>query len=413
VSTEISRLVRSGPIAEIADGGSLLRPAIVVVGMHRSGTSLLANVLHLLGAEMVDGAPLKSPRNPTGFWERPEIVALHDEILAHLKRPVGALSHVLPFPAGWWRDPELLPFKRRLEDLVKEQLAATTRTWGFKDPRTCRLLPMWSEIFDSLDIEPRFVWALRHPAESGTSMKLKNPDARPMTHAQAELMWLSYNYDVLRYAGRHRPIVVDYDSWFVDPVAVAGDLALRLDLRWEGSDEELRECLHRLIDPEHRHHWAGAGPAQPALPIAGEFHRFLKNALSSDPQAQISGIKAIDLLLQSMAPFADSIDEASKIRPEHERLKAEVVELNKNAEALHRQLAAAQEADRTRTEGLQAQVAVLNRKVAALSKEAAGLRASLAEPEKVQQRAETARAQDSGRASAARHKKGWWLSKFR
>src|SRR5690348_14578500 len=79
------------------------RKIVVVLGMHRSGTSLLSNILHVLGVDMSDASDHVSPKNPGGFWERPELVVIHDEILAAAGRPIASPSHVLPFPAAWWR----------------------------------------------------------------------------------------------------------------------------------------------------------------------------------------------------------------------------------------------------------------------------------------------------------------------
>src|SRR5690348_14468267 len=128
------------------------RPVVVVLGMHRSGTSLLSNVLHYLGVDMADATDAVSKSNPSGFWERPELVALHEEILDAIGRPVASPLNCVPFPAGWWRDKAVLPFRARLRDYVEQHRAAALGWWGFKDPRTCRLLPLWLETFGQMGI---------------------------------------------------------------------------------------------------------------------------------------------------------------------------------------------------------------------------------------------------------------------
>jgi hypothetical protein len=70
---------------------------VVVLGMHRSGTALLANMLHYLGADMADHTDVTSSKNPNGFWERPDIVALHDDVLGVIRRPVDSPLHACPF----------------------------------------------------------------------------------------------------------------------------------------------------------------------------------------------------------------------------------------------------------------------------------------------------------------------------
>src|SRR3989442_8539535 len=98
------------------------RPIVVVLGMHRSGTSLCSHVLSALGVDMADtlappGREGPAPENPKGHWERWEIVELHDRIFNLLNRslwPSGAdrqpdlsLSHDLPLPVAWWAEPRV------------------------------------------------------------------------------------------------------------------------------------------------------------------------------------------------------------------------------------------------------------------------------------------------------------------
>ena len=58
------------------------RQAILVAGMHRSGTSALTRVLSLLGADLPENlAPALPDNNETGFWESVDLMKLHDKML--------------------------------------------------------------------------------------------------------------------------------------------------------------------------------------------------------------------------------------------------------------------------------------------------------------------------------------------
>ncbi|HJP99138.1 MAG TPA: hypothetical protein VJ862_11295, partial [Rhodanobacteraceae bacterium] len=71
---------------------------ILVLGMHRSGTSAVTRCLNLLGAEV--GSKLLPPAedNRSGFWEHAEVVAVHEELLGDLDR-VWHDGRALP--EGW------------------------------------------------------------------------------------------------------------------------------------------------------------------------------------------------------------------------------------------------------------------------------------------------------------------------
>ena len=61
-----------------------LRPVVVcVLGMHRSGTSLLARLLNIAGIELGAASSLARPAedNPRGFWEHEELRKTNDALL--------------------------------------------------------------------------------------------------------------------------------------------------------------------------------------------------------------------------------------------------------------------------------------------------------------------------------------------
>ena len=50
---------------------------------------------------------------------------------------------------------------------MRSECKRTGKIWGFKDPLTAILLPMWQEIFDELHLEPFYIQAVRHPGSVG------------------------------------------------------------------------------------------------------------------------------------------------------------------------------------------------------------------------------------------------------
>lgn len=293
------------------------RQIVIVLGMHRSGTSLLANVLHLLGVSMVQTMPHASPANPTGFWERQDITVLQDEILAIIQQPIGKPSHALPFPAGWWRDLRLQEPKAKLRELVRSQLEEVPGPWGFKDPRTCRLLPLWAELFGELGITPRFVWALRHPSEAANSMTLKRPNVRPLSVEHSEMMWLMYNYDIVRYAMSYEPLIVTYDQWFDDAATTAEQIGQELGVSWRGTRQELEETLMVLVAREHRHHWHSVKPPEQER-LSYAFYDALLAFRANQQMAPLHALlPSIQWIFDSLGPF---VEMANQLNPLKEKL---------------------------------------------------------------------------------------------
>src|ERR1700686_2628559 len=75
--------------------------ALVVLGMHRSGTSALAGMLHHLGVALGERLMPASPDNPRGYWEHSEIVDADQRLMASLG---WAWDDIRPLPAGFERE---------------------------------------------------------------------------------------------------------------------------------------------------------------------------------------------------------------------------------------------------------------------------------------------------------------------
>lgn len=266
------------------------RPLIVLVGMHRSGASVVAKMLQLLGVDMADAS---------GDWERPEIAAFNDRLLAAIGRPLLGPLHALPFPPGWWGEPQVQAIKREAQAYLRDTLRDLYGLWGFKDLRVTRLLPFWQQIFDEMGLKPLYVWAVRDPAECAASAVASGlvRDARI-----AEAMWFIYNADAHKYVGDAAVAIVDYAAWGEDPARVVDMLLGGLPLSWRGSRTELLECL-RAITPETRGHTASSPIHSPLVQAFYEAIRDPDRAEKS-LRTRDSVAQAVDILRTLVAPFA-------------------------------------------------------------------------------------------------------------
>jgi hypothetical protein len=238
-----SQIVQSGGHAKRGK-----QQIIVVLGMHRSGTSLLTNLLNILGVDLGEDLLAGDRGNEMGYWENESIYRTQDDLLNDLARDWGDCGLAYPFAIDWKRLPELQSYKEKLISIVRAEIAAAEGIWGFKDPRTCRLLPLWKQIFAELELEPLYVLAVRDPAVVADSL-LKRDGLDPL---HAELIWLLHNLDAIRDAGQDLRIVVEYDRWFTAPREQALAVAKALDLPWPADDSDLIERLTNTIRSDLR-----------------------------------------------------------------------------------------------------------------------------------------------------------------
>lgn len=186
------------------------RPIVVILGMHRSGTSLLTNLLNVLNVEVGNDLLPADQWNVAGYWELTGIYKTQDAILEKLNRRWDTLNGVLAFPDNWVNLPEISPLKDHLAGLLTKELDKTENLWCYKDPRTATLLPMWSEIFNRLNLFPIYVLAFRNPLEVAASLTKRNG----FSNVHSQLLWLKTNLDALSYAGDKIRLVVEYEKWF-------------------------------------------------------------------------------------------------------------------------------------------------------------------------------------------------------
>jgi hypothetical protein len=194
------------PAAEPGEGVVPRPPsrALAVLGMHRSGTSLLAGTLMECGVDFGEVSRWNK-YNIKGNNENKEIMDLQDRLLADN----GGAWDQPPEKVGW--DVE----HRQARDAIVERLAATRSAWwGFKDPRTLLTLEGWLEAVPGM----RFVGIFRHPEAVAQSLTRRSG----IEHGRGLALWCRYNRLLIeRY--RQQPFPILYFS--EDAEAVHAQLA--------------------------------------------------------------------------------------------------------------------------------------------------------------------------------------------
>jgi hypothetical protein len=193
----------------------------VVLGMHRSGTSLVAKATSILGVALGDNLWGPKEDNPTGFWEDRDVVALDKALLDRAGMDWNSLSA----RESSWTGADFADLKEEAMDLVRSRLA-DHGAWGFKDPRMCRVLPFWKDVFAALGIRPTYILTVRHPLNVAGSLRRR--DGLPELHSH--LLWLAHVCRALAETTGEPRCFVDYDELVEQPVPELGRLVRALGL---------------------------------------------------------------------------------------------------------------------------------------------------------------------------------------
>ncbi len=203
---------------------------IVVLGMHRSGTSAITNALANLGLYLGRAEDLleATEHNEEGFWERPDVVRLNDRALATL----GMSYQKVGFIPALWRE---LPFSagllNEMEALLRMNFAAHP-LWGWKDPRTTVLLPFYKEVLRRLGSKPHYVLCVRNPLSVSASLSKREK----LSEHLALGLWLRYTLSALQETNGESRVLVLYESFLQDPIGALQPV-VKLVENWTPNDQ--------------------------------------------------------------------------------------------------------------------------------------------------------------------------------
>ena len=171
--------------------------SVIVLGMHRSGTSLVTGSLEDAGLNLGE-VNHAAPFNRMGNKENEAIRGLNDSLLAQS----GASWNAPPnHQVQWSRDDEV-----RARSLIEPYLC-TACPWGFKDPRTIWTVEGWLRLLPDACL----IGVFRHPSLVVRSLAARTGDLAIET-GEALRLWCAYNSELIRLHQKHRFPLLHYSS---------------------------------------------------------------------------------------------------------------------------------------------------------------------------------------------------------
>jgi hypothetical protein len=219
---------------------------IMVLGVHRSGTSALTRMLSMLGAQLPKHLMPANANNERGYWEPQRLVDLNDEILFAAG---SRWDDLRAFEPRLIAPPMLADYKARIGRIIREEYGGAP-IFVVKDPRICRLLPLWREVLDDLGVRVQFAITLRNPLE--VALSLERRDGLPFAYGC--MLWLRDALDAeYTTRGAHR-IFVYYDDLLQQPAQKAASIMTQLVGKPPVLNEEIERSIASYIDPALQHH---------------------------------------------------------------------------------------------------------------------------------------------------------------
>jgi hypothetical protein len=319
----------------IAEG----RTAYLVLGMHRSGTSAVTQMLALAGASLPENVMAGDEHNAKGYFEPWKIAMFNDE---RLRAGGGAWDDVFAFPYRPLATRAERSWLNRAEVLFDQEYGEL-RYPLLKDPRVTVLMPFWRKVLGDLEIGARCVIPVRHPLAVAGSLARRNG----FPPEKSVLIWSAYMLAAEAYTRDLPRAFVSYDGLLGDWRAEVARIETAHGAPLPKMTEASAKAIDRFLTPELRHNdgqaglkdlgWAGA--------LAGQVLDWFEDAATgSAPTARSLDKAAAELARRGedigmlVSPVTRDLDAARtelvELRQRHAHLETEV-------EALRRECAEA------------------------------------------------------------------------
>lgn len=246
---------------------------VVVLGMHRSGTSAITRGLKVLGVDL--GGNLLSAEagnNEKGFFEDAAVTDFNVELLKALGHDWHTLTPILSeeLESKVAQDHKVLAI-----ELLRSKLAGID-CFGVKDPRMARLLPFWQEVFAALKLKVSYVVAFRNPKSVAHSLAKRNN----FELEKGYFLWLEHMLFSMKYSQGTARVFVNYDLMLQEPEKQLKRISASLGLSFDPQGPEFLEYQHKFLERSLQH------------------NTFTPEDLSKDPAVSVDVLKLSNVLLE-------------------------------------------------------------------------------------------------------------------
>jgi hypothetical protein len=229
-----------------ARSNSPKRVCILVLGMHRSGTSAVVRVLNYLGCDLPKTLLGATRANESGHWESIPICRLDDRILASAGTDWNDWLELNP---GWMESPKAEEFRDEALGVLEEEFGSS-RLFVLKDPRICRLVPFWLDCLEQAGARTLIVFPVRNPLEVAASLEKRNG----LETGLGQLLWLRHVLDA-EFASRGTPrFFTGYDRLLSEWARTMEDAQAVLGITWPRMSSQVVTEIEEFLSQKYRHH---------------------------------------------------------------------------------------------------------------------------------------------------------------
>jgi hypothetical protein len=282
---------------------------VLVLGMHRSGTSTFTGVMNYLGCTLPEDLMPPTEANPKGYFESVAVSKFNDQLL---ETAGASWRDWHPINDSWFASPVGKAFLPEARDLLTTEFKNAPLTI-FKDPRVCRMVPFWLQATSMAGYKALPVLIHRNPLEVGASLQKR--DGIPLV--EGYLIWLRHILDAERATRGQLRFITSYDRILTDWEGEISRLQKELDIFLPRSDRRAAAAIDDFISPGLRHFTASEEKLtrDKTLPawVRDTYRIFERWAAKGEVKADYKTLDAIGAQVDEITPtLADMVDTSKK-----------------------------------------------------------------------------------------------------
>ncbi|NEX17222.1 MAG: hypothetical protein C1943_11455 [Halochromatium sp.] len=313
------------------------KTALLVLGMHRSGTSALTRVMSLLGAVLpANLMPAADDNNPSGFWESSKLQRFHDDLLASAGSSWDDWRGIQP---QWYRSAIAGEFAHKGRELLASEYGSVPLL-VLKDPRVCRFAPFWFRLLEGVSVQPRSVLAVRNPMEVADSLRRRDR----MSPSKSQLLWLRHLLDA-EYESRQYPrVVVSFERLLEDWRTSMNRVGDVLEIAWPQAGAAATARIERFLEPALRHNCRAAEEvfsSAGVLDWVKEAYATMLQLAESDHED--AALQVLDRIRDEFNRASDALGTVAWYAETSVNLEQQLTTRNSEVEQLQQAIAAAEE----------------------------------------------------------------------
>jgi len=286
-----------GTHAPTQPGTPKLPRVLLVIGMHRSGTSATTGALQRVGVPL--GPKLYRGHqgiNAKGYFEHSDIADTNEEVLLAIG---SSWDDIGLRPDDWAGTPALARYKAKLNHYIQRDFGSDA-LWALKDPRIARMLPLWADLFRENKVTPAFLFSLRSPTNVAGSLERRDGFSRD----KSMLLWLLHYLEAERDSRGQERSFLDYDQFLDNPVAQLSRVEAELNIQFPARPAECADQLGEFISKDLRTHRTTdrRTDESPFEALAQDLYLILKRAAEGGTEPDTAAID--DILQRTQALYA-------------------------------------------------------------------------------------------------------------